>query len=310
MTNRPFGDEGWRGTEAGFGLPFAINVASDRAELRWMGMLKHVPFRDYGFEPGVGAAAAGLSQQELFWGPTVLDVNGDRVVTRSTIFRGPMPGDLVGPYLSQFLLLAAREQMQRQPDTLTRLPICLADAIAYVRSRSMYQPYLDAVAVLQQFPDIWRDADLMQLQARIAEVATEALKIASDRYQFDSRLQWVRQTDEQQPRIPDDDVAKLEALAVVEQAAISGAGTAILVAEFGTETLIGRPIVPTSEGLELEAYYSQGAGSLGQLTVESELEKLATNLVVARAMPWMPWRKLFREAFELGENVAISRVIK
>ncbi|MEO0853899.1 MAG: hypothetical protein AAFY15_10425 [Cyanobacteria bacterium J06648_11] len=289
-------------------MPHVTNATSDRAELRWMGILKHVPFRDYGFDPGVEAAVACLSQQELFWGPTVLDANGDRVVTRGTIFRGPMPGDLVGPYLSQFLLGSAKEDMQRQPGTIARLPLCLADAIVYARSRSMYQPYLDAVAVMQQFPDIWRDADLVRVQAQVAQVATEALTIATDRYQFDRRLHGFGLTDEvpQQPPIPNDDKAKSEALAMVAQAAIAGAATAILVAEFSPDAPIPTPVVPAPEGLELEPYRSQGAGALGVLTVEGELDKLAANLVIARALPWMPWRKLFREIFELGEQIAAT----
>lgn len=283
-----------------------------------MSMLKDVPFRDYGFDPGIEAAAVGLSQHELFWGPTVLDANNHRVVTRGTIFRGPMPGDLVGPYLSQFLLRAAVEPVRRQLEPPAKLPLCLADAIAYVRSRSMYQPYLDAVAVMQQFPDIWQDADLVQLQAQIAEVATEALGIVTDRYQFDPRLRWLKQGDEAsqqssssesfglESRTPDEDEFKSEALAVVAQAAIAGAGTAILVAQFGADTSIEQPIIPTPDGLELEEYRSQGAGFLGLLTLEGELAKLATNLVVARAMPRTPWRKLFSETFELGNHVAAS----
>lgn len=272
------------------------HLTPDFWELGWMGLLQHVPFYEYGVDPGAGEAALLLSRLGEFWGPTVLDANGDRVVTRGTLFRGGNPGDLYGPYLSQFLILAAEEAGES-------LPICLADAVAYVKARSLYQPFLDAAAVLQGFPDIWSQASLAEVQEEIADVATQALQLAGDRYRDDSRLHVVEISQE---RAEDEDRLKSQALTVVTQAAIAGAATAVLTARFGVDTAIEQPVIPAADGSGLEAYRSQGVGRLGALTLGGELEKLATNLVVARALPQMPWRRLFRETFELGEQVAIA----
>ena len=57
-------------------------------------------FSDYGSSQIIADAAADLSRFPDFRGPKE---NGQ--VTPQTIFRGSTPGDLVGPYLSQFMWL-------------------------------------------------------------------------------------------------------------------------------------------------------------------------------------------------------------
>ena len=72
--------------------------ASEMGELYWMALARDVNFLDYGTNPTIAAAATDLSHFSDFRGPK----QGGRV-TPGTLFRGLTPGDLVGPYVSQFL---------------------------------------------------------------------------------------------------------------------------------------------------------------------------------------------------------------
>lgn len=74
--------------------------SSEMAELYWMALLRDVPFASWESSPLVRAAARDLSAFSDFRGPK----RGSRV-TEQTIFRGDTPGDLAGPYVSQFLLM-------------------------------------------------------------------------------------------------------------------------------------------------------------------------------------------------------------
>ena len=73
--------------------------AGEAVENYWMALLRDVNFTDYASDPLVTAACAELSKLSQFVGPKV---NGK--VTPATLFRGFTPGDLAGPYMSQFLL--------------------------------------------------------------------------------------------------------------------------------------------------------------------------------------------------------------
>lgn len=73
---------------------------SELGEDYWMALARDVHFSDYGTNQIIADAAADLSRFPDFRGPKQ---NGQ--VTPETIFRGSTPGDLVGPYLSQFLWL-------------------------------------------------------------------------------------------------------------------------------------------------------------------------------------------------------------
>jgi len=73
--------------------------AGEMAELYWMALARDVPFTDYAANSLTNAAATDLSRFSDFRGP-----KAQGVVTPATLFRGGTPGDLNGPYLSQFLL--------------------------------------------------------------------------------------------------------------------------------------------------------------------------------------------------------------
>jgi membrane-associated phospholipid phosphatase len=80
--------------------PFdSANRAADMVELYWMALTRDVPFASYATDPVVARAVADLSRLSDFRGP-----KEGATVTPRTIFRGRTPGDLAGPFLSQFLL--------------------------------------------------------------------------------------------------------------------------------------------------------------------------------------------------------------
>jgi len=73
--------------------------AAEATELYWMALARDVNFTDYGQSPLIARAAEDLSKLSDFRGPKE---NGK--VTPRTIFRLSTPGDLAGPWLSQFLI--------------------------------------------------------------------------------------------------------------------------------------------------------------------------------------------------------------
>jgi len=75
-------------------------MAADMIELYWQAQLRDVSFSDYATSAPVQRAAAELNRLSDYRGPR----DASNKVTASNIFRGLTPGDLAGPYLSQFLL--------------------------------------------------------------------------------------------------------------------------------------------------------------------------------------------------------------
>ena len=76
--------------------------ASEMVELYWMALCRDVPFSMYGLEPLTTAAILDLNNLSAFTGP-----KDAGKVTAQTLFRGDTPGELVGPYISQFFLKSA-----------------------------------------------------------------------------------------------------------------------------------------------------------------------------------------------------------
>jgi hypothetical protein len=73
--------------------------AGEMAELYWLALTRDVAFENYDKDSAIAAAAAALSTLSNFRGPKLFGQ-----ITPSTIFRGSTPADLIGPYMSQFLL--------------------------------------------------------------------------------------------------------------------------------------------------------------------------------------------------------------
>lgn len=84
--------------------------AAEMAELYWMALLRDEKPDDYEASPLAAAAAADLSRYSGYCGP-----KEDGRVTPRALFRGSTPGDLVGPYVSQFLLRDVQYGSSRIP---------------------------------------------------------------------------------------------------------------------------------------------------------------------------------------------------
>jgi len=76
-----------------------LETAAEMGELYWKALCRDVPFEDYSENTLISAAKADLNKFSETVGPKR---NGD--ITVDTIFRGETDGDLIGPYISQFLL--------------------------------------------------------------------------------------------------------------------------------------------------------------------------------------------------------------
>jgi hypothetical protein len=72
--------------------------AGEMVEDYWCALTRDVPFSQYSSDPLINQAAADLSKLSAYRAPKV---NGQ--VTPDVIFRGDSPGEVVGPYVSQFL---------------------------------------------------------------------------------------------------------------------------------------------------------------------------------------------------------------
>ena len=80
--------------------PFASREqAAEISENYWMALLRDVPYSQYSGNAIANAAAADLT----LYGSDFKGPKSGGAVTTSTLFRGLTPGDLAGPYLSQFL---------------------------------------------------------------------------------------------------------------------------------------------------------------------------------------------------------------
>src|SRR5262249_49177750 len=78
----------------------AFNSAEQAAEIAenyWMALTRDIAFSHYDSSPLIAQAADDMSHFSNFKGPK----SGGKV-TPSTLFRGNTPGDLTGPYISQF----------------------------------------------------------------------------------------------------------------------------------------------------------------------------------------------------------------
>jgi hypothetical protein len=101
-----FGNAPWDGDKSGPALvpPFAPIASADYGtqlvELYWASLLRDVAFTDYAGNATAAAAAAELTTMPAYQGPR--DTTGN--VTPDLLFRGALPGDATGPYMSQFMI--------------------------------------------------------------------------------------------------------------------------------------------------------------------------------------------------------------
>lgn len=74
-------------------------TAGEIVELYWQAITRDVPFAEYESNELIDQATQEISQLLDFRGP-----KEEKAVTSGVLFRGSTPGDLSGPYISQFLL--------------------------------------------------------------------------------------------------------------------------------------------------------------------------------------------------------------
>ena len=70
-------------------------LAGEMAEVYWQALTRDIPFIDYDTDATVSAAVTDLNN--------LSSLPGERIATDGNLFRGETAGDLVGPYISQFL---------------------------------------------------------------------------------------------------------------------------------------------------------------------------------------------------------------
>lgn len=158
-------------------------LAAQAVEVYWLALARDVPFLNYATDPTAIAAATELSGLASFTGPR--DNSGN--VTAQTLFRGFTAGDVIGPYVSQFLIqpfnygvipfngymtdltigLGGSDYMTdaaswlkvengqqpfaaEHPDSQLRYPRSGRDLAAYVHIDVLYQEYLNAALMLMQ----------------------------------------------------------------------------------------------------------------------------------------------------------------
>ena len=86
-------------------------------------------------------------------------------------------------------------------------------------------------------------------------------------------------------------------------ACVAGACVTILKAFFDGSAAIQNPVVPNADGTALTPYTGADAG---QMTVGSELDKLAANIATARDMAGVHWRSDYTQSAMLGQRVAVD----
>ena len=350
--------------------------ASEMGELYWQSLTRDVSFTEYDANPITQRAAADLSGFSDFRGPKI----GEQVTT-GTLFRGETSGDLVGPYISQFLLkdvpYGAMTIVQRYrttspgDDCMIRYADWLAvqngaftvpnqfdptlryirngrDLSEYLHQNFTYQAFLNASLILlgmgspidtmnpyknsltQSGFITFGSAHILHLVATVAICALRAAWykkwLVHRRLRpevFGGRIHNHRTGVASYPF--HSDIMNSSVLDVVfnkngtyllpiaypegspthpsypaGHATVAGACATVLKAFFNETFVIPNPVVTSADGLLLLPYKGP------DLTVGSELDKLASNFAIGRDAAGVHWRSDSIKGLKLGEAVAIG----
>jgi membrane-associated phospholipid phosphatase len=355
-------------------------LAAQMIEEYWMALTRDVPFSNWATDPTIAAAAAELSSLPAYTGPTI---SGQ--VTPQCIFRGFAPGELLGPYISQFWLQpftigvipfngymttlpgdfgtdisswlniqdgAPAPLQPGNPDPQLRFMHTARDLSEEVHNDVLYQEYLCAVQMLLNMraplnsgnpypPSLKSETGFItfgfpMVQVLIAEVIARALKHGWFEKWFVHRMArpeevagLVHFTITGQKSYPlDPSVLDSKAAAAVftrngnyfiplsypegcplhpsypsGHAVVAGAAVTVLKWFFDEDFVIPNPVTTTVDGLSVVPYTGSDKG---QLTVGGELNKLASNVGIGRALSGIHWRDDIKQGMLLGEATAIS----
>ncbi len=115
--------------------------AGEAVECYWMALLRDVNFTQYASAPIALDASEELSRMSDFRGPKE---NGQ--VTPRTLFRGFTAGDLIGPYVSQFLLKTVdfgAVTVEQKFNTYLPGTDCMTDAASWLAVQDGRGPFAD-----------------------------------------------------------------------------------------------------------------------------------------------------------------------
>ena len=361
--------------------------SAEMTELYWMALLRDIDFSLYNYSPQVAEAAADLSRLSDFRGAKVKRQTKEGVVhevTPQSLFRGIVDGDLVGPYVSQFMLkdipygslTISQKQKTVVPginymtdydswlhvqnggltgsdifDSTPRYMRNLRDLGQYVHVDALYEAHLNACLILLGMKAPVDEGNLYKktkaqdgfatfggphILSLVTEVATRALKAiwfqkwfvhrrlrpetfggrvhnhlsGSAKYPINSELfnsSVLQKVFSQYGNY-------LLPMAFPEgspthpsygsgHATVAGACVTILKAWFDESWVIPNPVVPNEDGTELVSYSGTDAATM---TVGGELNKLASNIAIARNGAGVHWLTDYTESIKLGEQVAID----
>jgi len=124
-------------------VPPAPAVASEAygtelIEMYWASLLRDVSFSNYATDPTANAAAAELTNEPTYAGPR----NSSGQVTPDLLFRGGYPGETLGPYVSQFMLIPT--VLGAQP--ISQQLITYATGIDYMTDPTTYQQVQNGIS--------------------------------------------------------------------------------------------------------------------------------------------------------------------
>ncbi|MEO1184723.1 MAG: vanadium-dependent haloperoxidase, partial [Cyanobacteria bacterium J06636_27] len=305
-------------------------------------------------------------------------------VTPQSLFRGILAGDLIGPYISQFLfkdinfgsLIIPQKQQTVEPgkdymtdykswleiqnghqpdkgqfDNTHRYLRNLRDIGHYVHVDALYQAYLNACLILLKMKAPLDEGNLYNksknqegfgtfggphILSLVTEVATRALKavwfqkwFVHRRFRPETFAGRIHNHLTKHAKYPIN--SEIFNSSVLEKicskygnyllpmaypegspmhpsygsghATVAGACVTILKAWFDESYVISDPVISNQDGTSLISYNGNDAG---KITVGGELNKLASNIGIARNGAGVHWLSDYTESIKLGEQVAIG----
>ncbi len=368
-----------------FAMPAApafssVQHASESIEVLWQALTRDVPFSQYASNALTQQAAADLSRFSDFRGPKL----GGQV-TPGTLFRGIGPGELTGPYISQFLWrpvpfgamtitqkynvpVAGNNHMTNynewlaiqngaSPSGITALSTDATpryirnnrDLAQYVLRDFNTQPYMNAAliidglgsgvyadgnpyntTVVQGRQPMWGVNHVMDMLTRVSVISQStawyqkwlvhrrarpevffgrvhnhmtnvaSYPIHAELFTSPALGLTFSQNGSYLLSMATPSGSPLHPAYPAGHATMAGAATTILKAFFKGSFVIPAPVQATDDGLTLAAYSGPA------LTIEGELNKLASNISIGRDAAGVHFRSDGDPGLVLGEALAIS----